>query len=61
MTTILIGGFKNRRSVVEAFRLERYDNFNLHELLLPGLVVEAFRLERYDNICLHLKEAIEEL
>ena len=36
--------------VVEAYRLDRYDNF-LHRYLegTQGDVVEAYRLDRYDN------------
>ncbi len=36
--------------VVEAYRLDRYDNINLLEvMLLLAPVVEAYRLDRYDN------------
>ena len=37
--------------VVEAYRLDRYDNALIRSLSLRDLyVVEAYRLDRYDNI-----------
>ncbi len=35
--------------VVEAYRLDRYDNFREQDLPLCRQVVEAYRLDRYDN------------
>ena len=35
--------------VVEAYRLDRYDNNNITAILLTKDVVEAYRLDRYDN------------
>ncbi len=35
--------------VVEAYRLDRYDNFSEVEEALHFVVVEAYRLDRYDN------------
>ena len=37
-------------SVVEAYRLDRYDNRNVHVLGSNCGVVEAYRLDRYDNV-----------
>ena len=37
--------------VVEAYRLDRYDNFRHSGLPTVLLVVEAYRLDRYDNSC----------
>ena len=38
------------RAVVEAYRLDRYDNRVVHPNgILLHLVVEAYRLDRYDN------------
>ena len=50
MTTHVLAGSQCCRRVVEAYRLERYDNF-YHQFLEENnhLVVEAYRLERYDN------------
>ena len=39
--------------VVEAYRLDRYDNFNGGSVESENHVVEAYRLDRYDN--LHLQ------
>ncbi len=36
--------------VVEAYRLDRYDNMSLTEHLDAKEVVEAYRLDRYDNL-----------
>ena len=39
-----------RIEVVEAYRLDRYDNFTIIIIALRALiVVEAYRLDRYDN------------
>ena len=35
--------------VVEAYRLDRYDNIADDELHAAAHVVEAYRLDRYDN------------
>ena len=37
------------RTVVEAYRLDRYDNFNFFFSQSTVFVVEAYRLDRYDN------------
>ena len=36
-------------SVVEAYRLDRYDNSDVFRRLRFQHVVEAYRLDRYDN------------
>ena len=36
-------------TVVEAYRLDRYDNIEICVLCGPMDVVEAYRLDRYDN------------
>ena len=36
--------------VVEAYRLDRYDNINSSTQRLATFVVEAYRLDRYDNL-----------
>ena len=35
--------------VVEAYRLDRYDNFKIFWNVIQITVVEAYRLDRYDN------------
>ena len=35
--------------VVEAYRLDRYDNREVAGEVIPIRVVEAYRLDRYDN------------
>ena len=35
--------------VVEAYRLDRYDNFGDDDVAGHNIVVEAYRLDRYDN------------
>ena len=35
--------------VVEAYRLDRYDNSSKYQKYNSGRVVEAYRLDRYDN------------
>lgn len=37
------------RTVVEAYRLDRYDNFISVGNTIGALVVEAYRLNRYNN------------
>ena len=37
-------------SVVEAYRLDRYDNFQVFFSVGRRQVVEAYRLDRYDNL-----------
>ena len=56
MTTRSLTVFLTSLSVVEAYRLDRYDNF-LHFLTCRYcFVVEAYRLDRYDNFhCWKLK------
>ena len=41
--------YKTFYNVVEAYRLERYDNQFFHVVVVIPRVVEAYRLERYDN------------
>ena len=36
-------------NVVEAYRLDRYDNLSIREKHPRKTVVEAYRLDRYDN------------
>ena len=36
--------------VVEAYRLDRYDNPKRTATIVHAVVVEAYRLDRYDNI-----------
>ena len=45
---ILVAG----RRVVEAYRLDRYDNLFPRPAVQHFLVVEAYRLDRYDNSAL---------
>ena len=40
--------------VVEAYRLDRYDNFGFVLGLIICTVVEAYRLDRYDNFASYL-------
>ena len=49
MTTSAFDFLHSSRSVVEAYRLDRYDNFDLDFSVLYFQVVEAYRLDRYDN------------
>ena len=49
MTTSGAGVGTFERSVVEAYRLDRYDNPLSWLLGSPLPVVEAYRLDRYDN------------
>ena len=50
MTTFGSGRWHLLPLVVEAYRLDRYDNilFNLN-IVFMIVVVEAYRLDRYDN------------
>ena len=50
MTTHRIERLVQLNRVVEAYRLDRYDNFIIHGVrdAVCG-VVEAYRLDRYDN------------
>ena len=49
MTTLVTSVESPALVVVEAYRLDRYDNI-LHVPALEGIgVVEAYRLDRYDN------------
>ena len=48
--------------VVEAYRLDRYDNLNLPSLTILVSVVEAYRLDRYDNFHMaSIRAAFEKL
>ncbi len=51
MTTVKVDLRGQTSEVVEAYRLDRYDNFE-RLLALDSLesVVEAYRLDRYDNL-----------
>ena len=49
MTTLLHVCRLNRIGVVEAYRLDRYDNMLSRLVLASSWVVEAYRLDRYDN------------
>ena len=49
MTTSINSGSSERSAVVEAYRLDRYDNFLRYGLCASWLIVEAYRLDRYDN------------
>ena len=49
MTTLLLICMCQYSLVVEAYRLDRYDNDNLAQPLAGETVVEAYRLDRYDN------------
>ena len=49
MTTFGIVRHLLGRDVVEAYRLDRYDNFALLDMGRVSRVVEAYRLDRYDN------------
>ena len=43
------------RAVVEAYRLDRYDNERNALPFATIMVVEAYRLDRYDNLPLRLE------
>ena len=49
MTTSIELSNRLRRSVVEAYRLDRYDNLKWLRKNQSRFVVEAYRLDRYDN------------
>ena len=49
MTTGHINGAISGSTVVEAYRLDRYDNSKGATSVSRGNVVEAYRLDRYDN------------
>ena len=49
MTTFGDEDLSRSCAVVEAYRLDRYDNFLADDNLCEGAVVEAYRLDRYDN------------
>ena len=49
MTTLVVGVSGVTSSVVEAYRLDRYNNSYAHNRLREEYVVEAYRLDRYDN------------
>ena len=49
MTTLLKSRKNQSLRVVEAYRLDRYDNIGVSTAEVVSLVVEAYRLDRYDN------------
>ena len=49
MTTVKVKEILLLILVVEAYRLDRYDNSNRCCPFFSGWVVEAYRLDRYDN------------
>ena len=49
MTTSPHSRRKHSGSVVEAYRLDRYDNMQEFYMFVHHIVVEAYRLDRYDN------------
>ena len=53
MTTGSTGCILINLAVVEAYRLDRYDNLTFPCSLRHSLVVEAYRLDRYDNSCIY--------
>ena len=56
MTTLLRSHHRHLRVVVEAYRLDRYDNYLLVFERSISEVVEAYRLDRYDNLSRLLKK-----
>ena len=51
MTTYSHGFLQKKWGVVEAYRLDRYDNIDVWpKCTLTPPVVEAYRLDRYDNL-----------
>ena len=50
MTTWNTGTLRLRVPVVEAYRLDRYDNTIHNNMSCNAGVVEAYRLDRYDNL-----------
>ena len=57
MTTWLSIRSRDQFFVVEAYRLDRYDNFELSSRDRFFPVVEAYRLDRYDNCFKSLRGA----
>ena len=52
MTTSKRTSISTSSVVVEAYRLDRYDNLTIPTRGRPQIsVVEAYRLDRYDNYC----------
>ena len=49
MTTFWPRRRPSTKYVVEAYRLDRYDNFLQADPIATRRVVEAYRLDRYDN------------
>ena len=49
MTTSSCADIQPLQRVVEAYRLDRYDNFSARAASRAATVVEAYRLDRYDN------------
>ena len=49
MTTDTAHACELRAKVVEAYRLDRYDNLGAGFVVSGFTVVEAYRLDRYDN------------
>ena len=49
MTTLFLLFHQVAPEVVEAYRLDRYDNSVWKNIPLDWNVVEAYRLDRYDN------------
>ena len=52
MTTPSVPRLRTRHRVVEAYRLDRYDNYYHCARSAQYHVVEAYRLDWYDNICI---------
>ena len=51
MTTLMLAESLALASVVEVYRLDRYDNSLSVLDCEPVFVVEVYRLDRYDNSC----------
>ena len=49
MTTSVLDDTQGVITVVEAYRLDRYDNDCCVQSVIATRVVEAYRLDRYDN------------
>ena len=49
------------RTVVEAYRLDRYDNSVLYCHVVTIVVVEAYRLDRYDNPMVDIPMSIQKV
>ena len=54
MTTLTVTLALSTSIVVEAYRLDRYDNSSRVCSSTPVSVVEAYRLDRYDNFVLQV-------